>query len=136
MDALAWLKEHGAATESEDSDKDVQQARQSELGPTWLGTGGPKSAGNHNATSQCTDNHCDDQFKFELDLMLHVKTQDPFIGYVDESAGMSTLPTASTHTTSARTPSRTATTSSSCWVTGAPMAWPTGWSRTRRATHR
>ena len=32
---------------------------------------------------QCKNNHCDDQFKYELDLMLqlHVKGQGPFIAY-------------------------------------------------------
>ena len=74
MDALAWLKEHGAATESEYPYQGVQQACQYNLGVS-----GPKSTGYHNVIPQCTNSHCDDQYKFELDLMLHVKEQGPFI---------------------------------------------------------
>jgi len=78
MDALAWLKSHGAATESEYPYKGVQQKCQ-----TNLGTSGPKSTGYHNVIPQRKNHHCDDQFKYELDLMLHVKGQGPFIAYAD-----------------------------------------------------
>jgi len=61
----------------------VQQACKSGPDTIGLGANGPKSTGYHNVIPQCKNNHCDDQFKHELDLMLHVKGQGPFIAYVD-----------------------------------------------------
>lgn len=98
MDALAWLKTHGAATESEYPYQGVQQACQPSLGVS-----GPKSAGYHNVIPRCKNNHCDDQYKFELDLMLHAKgTRSPSLPTPMRAVG-STSPTASTQTTNAPT---------------------------------
>jgi hypothetical protein len=83
MDALAWLKKHGAATEREYPYMGVQGRCK-----TRLGKKGPLSIGWHKAIPACTTAHCDNQFRFELDLMLQVKNQGPFIAYVDARSVM------------------------------------------------